>query len=140
MPMQLTHDHTFGGRLEQEHVNQQYACLDVTDIAHGVGFTTTVGISGGLHDALTPLRTEPDGEYDQRLYDCLWLAHLRLLLDREPCITFTFAFPRRIWGTREMREICLRVTAETQGQLVIISLLRDLQEPAHNSAWHRSPL
>jgi hypothetical protein len=128
MPMQLTHDHPSRRRLGQEPVSQQNAWLDVTDIAHGVGFTTTVGISSALHDALTPLRTEPDGEYDQRLYDCLWLAHLRLLLDREPCVTFTFAFPRRIWRTGEMREICLRVRAETQGQLVIISLLRGLEQ------------
>ena len=132
MPMQHTHDNTPCARLEQEPANQQNAWLDVTDIARGVGFTTTVGISGALHDALTPLRTESDGEYDQRLYDCLWLAHLRLLLDREPCVTFTFTFPRRIWRTREMREICLPVRAKTQGQLVIISLPRDMQEPAHN--------
>lgn len=133
MPMQLTHDHTPGVQLEQEPVIKQDTWLDATEIAREVGFTTTVGISSALHDALTPLRTEPDGEYDQRLYDCLWLAHLRLLLDREPCVTFTFAFPRRIWRTGEMREICLRVRAETQGQLVIISLLRDLQEPPYNS-------
>jgi hypothetical protein len=131
--MQLTHDHTPCARLEQEPANQQNAWLDVTDVARGVGFTTAVGISSALHDALTPLRTEPDGEYDQRLYDCLWLAHLRLLLDREPCVTFTFAFPRRIWRTGEMREISLRVIAETQGQLVIVSLLGDMQEPAYNS-------
>lgn len=131
--MQLTHDHTPCARLEQEPANQQNAWLDVTKIAHGVGFTSTVCISSTLHDALMPLRTEPDGEYDQRLYDCLWLAYLRLLLDREPCVTFTFAFPRRIWGTQEMREICLRMTAETQGQLVILSLLRDMHGPAHNS-------
>ena len=126
MPMQLTHDHAPDARLDQEPANQQNAWLDVTDIARGVGFTTTVGISGALHDALTPLRTEPDGEYNQRLYDCLWHAHLRLLLDREPCVSFAFAFPRRIWRTGEMREICLRVRAETQGQLVSISLLRDM--------------
>lgn len=133
MPLQLTHDHMPCAQLGQEPVNQQNAWLDVTDVAHGVGFSTSVSISGALHDALTPLRTEPDGEYDQRLYDCLWLAHLRLLLDQEACVTFTFAFPRRIWRTGEMREICLRVRAETQGQMVIISLLRDMQEPSHSS-------
>jgi hypothetical protein len=132
--MQLTYNHIPNARLEQETSNQQNAWLDVTGIARGVGFTTAVGISSALHDALTPLRTESDGEYDQRLYDCLWLAHLRLWLDREPCVSFTFALPRRIGRTGEMREICLRVRAETQGQLVIISLLRDMQEPAHNSS------
>jgi hypothetical protein len=134
MPMQFTHERTPCARLEQEPVSQQNAWLDVTDVARGVGFTTAVGISSALHDALTPLRTEQDGEYDQRLYDCLWLAHLRLLLNREPCVTFTFAFPRRIGRTGEMREICLRVRTETQGQLVIISLLRDMHGPAHNNA------
>lgn len=131
--MQHTHDNTPCARLEQEPANQQNAWLDVTDIARWVGFTTTVGISGALHDALTPLRTEPDGEYDQRLYDCLWLAHLRLLLDREPCVNFTFAFPRRERNAGKTFEICLRARAEAQGQLVIISLPRDMQEPAHNA-------
>jgi hypothetical protein len=51
--------------------------LDITDIARGVGFTSPVEISAALNDALESHQDEPEEAYDQRLYDCLWLAHLQ---------------------------------------------------------------
>ncbi len=46
--------------------------VDVSDIAAGIGFAGKVLLSVALSDALEPIATELDGDYDQRLYDALW--------------------------------------------------------------------
>ena len=125
MSMQLTLDFTPRFQRAQKPIIENEAWLDVSDIARGVGFTTTVQISISLHDALQPLQNEIDGDYDQRLYDCLWLAHFRLLLDQLPSATFNFTFPRKDWKTEKVSEVSLRVRVEAQKQIVLLGFLED---------------
>lgn len=104
--------------------------LDVSDIARGVGFTTAVQFSVTLNDALQPLQNEKDENYDQRLYDCLWLAHFKLSLDRNKSVTFNFTFPRKDRKTGEVSETNLRVRMDAQEQVMLLGLLEDFQEAA----------
>lgn len=89
-----------------------------------------VEVSIALHDALTPLSTEEDGDYDQRLYDALWLARFELALDHRQPTNFTFAFPRKRWRTEEISDIPLRLRCEMHGDTIRLSLLADFQEAA----------
>jgi hypothetical protein len=100
----------------------------VSDIARGVGFTTTGRIGISLNDALQPLQNEIDGDYDQHLYDILWLARFRLSLENTLCATFNFTFPRKGWKSDEVAEISLRVRAVAQKQVVLVGLLQDFSE------------
>lgn len=99
--------------------------LDVSNIARGVGFTTEVQISVTLNDALRTLQNEIDGDYDQRLFDCLWLAHFKLSFDRSQSATFNFTFPRKDHKTGEVSETNLRVRVEAHKQVVLLGLLED---------------
>ena len=74
--------------------------LDVTSIAAGTGFTAKVAMSIALSDALQPIANEPDSDYDQRLWDALWLAHFQLSLDHCQSTTFNFLFTRKHWKNR----------------------------------------
>lgn len=85
-------------------------------------------VSIALHDALTPLSTEEDGDYDQRLYDALWLARFELSLDHRESANFTFAFPRKHWRTEEITDISLRLRCEACGKILRLGLLADFQE------------
>jgi len=128
MSMQLTPDFTSEPQREQKPIIQNESWLDVSDIARGVGFTTTVQISIGLNDALQPLPNEIEGDYDQRLYDALWTAHFKLSLDQSQSATFNFTFPRKDWRTEKVSEISLRVRVETQKQAVLLSLMEDFRD------------
>jgi hypothetical protein len=64
----------------------------VTDIARGVGFLEPVQISLSLTDALAAHQNEPDDAYHQRLFDCLWLAHLQWSLAEGEAATLNFFF------------------------------------------------
>jgi hypothetical protein len=97
-------------------------------ILRGVGFTTTVQISMALNEALQPLQNEIEGDYDPRLYDALWMAHLHLSLDQSQSTTFNFTFPHKNWKTENVAEISLRVSAVTQKQVVLVGLLQDFSE------------
>lgn len=99
--------------------------LDVSDIALGTGFTSKVAVSLTLSDALEPITTEDDGDYDQRLWDALWLAHFQLTLDHHLSATFNFTFPRQHWRTGEIGEACLRLRAEVQKERTYLGLLED---------------
>ena len=99
--------------------------LNVSDLAAGVGFTTQVVISVSLSDALEPVTTEADGDYDQRLYDALWLAHFQLARDQVPAATFNFTFPRKHWMSEELTDVSLRLRVETREQAIFIGLLED---------------
>lgn len=90
--------------------------LDVTPLAFGIGFSQPVEISLNLHDAL---KRQP-AEYDQRLYDALWLAHFQLALDCAPFTSFTFP----------NGEETLRLRVELQPDDVRLGLPRDFQEVA----------
>ena len=125
MPMQLTLDFTPNPPLPRARLVHHPTWLDVSQVAYGVGFTTTVEVSVALQDALQPISSEQDGDYDQRLYDALWLAHFQLSLDQSRSATFTFAFPRKHWKTEEITEASLRLRVETQPQSVRIGLLPD---------------
>jgi hypothetical protein len=68
--------------------------LDVTDIARGVGFTGPLEISVALNDALETCQAQSEEAYDQRLYDCIWLAHLQWTLFEGEAATLNFFFER----------------------------------------------
>jgi hypothetical protein len=68
--------------------------------------------------------------YDQRLYDCLWLAHFKLSLDRSQSVKFNFSFPRKDRKREEVSEISLRVRVEAQEQVMLLGLLEDFQGAA----------
>ena len=121
--MQLPLDLTPEPQREQKPIVQNEAWLDVSDIARGFGFTTTVQISVTLNNALQPLRNEIHGDYDQRLYDVLWQAYFRLSLDQSQSATFNFTCPRKDSKTEEVSEVRLRVRVETQKQVVLLGLL-----------------
>ncbi len=99
--------------------------LDASDIAAGVGFDGKVLLSIALSDALEPITTESNGDYDQRLYDALWLAHFRLRLHQLKAVTFNFTFQRRHWMSGERFDASLRLRAETRGEALFIGLLED---------------
>ena len=128
MSMQLTFDFSPRHQREQRPILQSEDWLDVSDIARGVGFTTAVQVGISLHEALRPLQNEIDGDYDQRLYDALWMAHIKLSLENSQFAIFSFAFPRKDRKTGEDSEISLRVRAATQKQVVQVGLLQDFSE------------
>lgn len=100
--------------------------MDVSDVARGIGFIIPVEVSIALSDALMPLQTEDDEDYDQRLYDALWLAHHYLSLDlRRQSIPFTFNFLRGDKHTGKFTEASLRLGCETQKQVVLLGLMQD---------------
>jgi hypothetical protein len=78
-----------------------------------------------LSDTLEPITTESDGDYDQRLYDALWLAHFRLTLDQLEAMTFNFAFQRTHWMSGEQTDANLRLRVETRDEVTLIGLLQD---------------
>jgi len=97
------------------HPSLHQAWLDITPLAEGTGFSGPVEISQGLHDALE----QPSAEYDQHLYDALWLAHFQLSLD-PACTAATFLLPHKEGG--------LRLRVELQPGLVRLGLIQDFQE------------
>ena len=125
MSMQLTLDFTPRPQREQRPIIKNEAWLDVSDIARGFGFTTAVRVSINLNDVLEPLQNELEGDYDQRLFDSLWLAHFQLSLDQSQSATFNFTFPRKDWKTEEVSEVNLQVRVEAQKQVVLLGLLQD---------------
>ena len=86
--------------------------MDVSGIAAGVGFSEPVSISLALSDALEATQLEVVNEYDQRLYDALWLAHFELSLNDGRSASFTFTFSRAHWKTGELSEIGLHLHVE----------------------------
>ena len=128
MSMQLTFDFTPRHQREQRPILQNEDWLDVSDIARGVGFATAVQVGISLHEALQPLQNEIDGDYDQRLYDALWMAHFKLSLEDSQFATFSCTFPRRDRRTAADSEISLRVRAVAQKQVVLVALLQGFSE------------
>ncbi len=99
--------------------------MDVSDVARGIGFIIPVEVGIALSDALMPLQTEDDEDYDQRLYDALWLAHHYLSLDARQSFAFTFDFLREGRHTGKITEASLRLRVEVQTQVVRIGLPQD---------------
>jgi hypothetical protein len=124
MPTQLTLD--FTSRLSnQKPIIKIPAWMGVSDIARGLGFHDPVEVSMRLSDALEPLHTEEVDEYDQHLYDALWLAHHYLSLDPRRSISFTFDFLREDLLSGKFIEASLRLRVELQTQLVLLGLIQD---------------
>ena len=98
---------------------------DVSNIAAGVGFSEPVSISMALSDALEATQLEIVNEYDQRLYDALWLAHFELSLNDGRPASFTFTFSRAHWKTGELSETGLRLRVEKGSQGIRLGLKTD---------------
>jgi len=125
MQMQLTLDLTFISQLKQAPIIKYQSWLDVSAIAKGVGFIAPVETSIALNDALAPHHTEDDDNYDQRLYDALWLAHHYLSLDQRTSFTFTFDFLRNDKLNGKFAEASLRMMVQAQKNLILIGLPQD---------------
>ncbi len=94
--------------------------LDVSDLAKGAGFETQTAISITFADALAPIGNETESDYDQRLYDALWLAHLQFTLNGLQPSTFNFSFSRA-----QTNETCLCLHIESIHQTIFLGLLED---------------
>ena|SRR5258706_12549659 len=125
MQIQLTLDLTSMLPSKQKPIIKNPTWMDVSDIARGVGFTVAVEVSIALSDALEPLQTEDVEDYDQRLYDALWMAHHYLSLDQRQSFTFTFDFLRKDRRSANTKEACLRLRVEVQKQVVLLGLSHD---------------
>ena len=123
--MQLALDLTSRPQQKQKPTTRKTTWMDVSDIARGIGFNIPVEVSISLNDALAPLKTEGDEEYDQRLYDALWLAHHYFSLDQCLCISFTFDFLREDKHTGKFTEASLQLRVEAQKQVALLGLLQD---------------
>ncbi len=125
MQMQLTLDFT-PRPSNLKPIIKNTTWMNVSDVAKGIGFTIQVEVSIALSDVLMPLQSEDDEDYDQRLYDALWLAHHYLSLDpRRPSISFTFDFLREDKHTGKFTEASLRLRVEAQNQVVLLGLMQD---------------
>ena len=82
-------------------------------------------ISLALSDALEASRLESDADYDQHLYDALWLAHFELSLNDGRPANFTFTFSRAHWKTGELSETGLRLRVEKGSQSIRLGLKTD---------------
>ncbi len=122
MQRQLTLDLVVSSQSKQASIIPNTTWMDVSHIAKGIGFATPVEISIALNDALAPLQTEDDADYDQRLYDVLWLAHHYLSLDQRTSFTFTFDFLRDDKYAGKFVEVSLRLMVEAQKDLTLIGL------------------
>ena len=123
MQMQLPLDLTSKPRRKQKPIIKNTTWMDMGDIAKGIGFTTPVEVSIALSDALEPSQTEDVDDYDQRLYDALWLTHHYLSLDQShETFTFTFDFLREDKHTGKITEVSLRLRVEAQKQVVLVDL------------------
>ena len=126
MQTQLTLDFTPRLRLQQKPIIKNSTWMDVSDVARGIGFANPVEVSIALSDALASLQTEDDEDYDQRLYDALWLAHHYLSLDHQrESLSFTFDFLREDKHSGKFSEASLRLRVETQKQVVLLGLMQD---------------
>jgi hypothetical protein len=92
------------------------AWLDESEIARGVGFMETVLVSIALRDALEYQRAD----YDQLLYDALWLAQFKLSLDGLTSATFNFTTALKGYGSETAISIHLRLRVQSWEQTVCL--------------------
>jgi hypothetical protein len=123
--MQLTLNLTFAPTLPARMIFKNSTWLDGGWATACLGFTKKVEISQSLSDALQPLQSENEDDYDQQLYDALWLAHHHLVLDQRTSFSFTFDFLREDKTSGAMIETSLRLHVEEKEQLVMLGLVRD---------------
>lgn len=125
MPMQLMFDLTEKYVSPKKTIIPNTTWMDVSVIAKCIGFNTSVEVSTALNDALGPLQTEDEDDYDQRLYDALWLAHHYLALDQRESFAFTFDFLRDDKVAGKFKEVSLRLRVEVQKKLTLLGLSQD---------------
>ncbi len=99
--------------------------LIVSDLAKGTGFETETAISIALTDALAPNTKETETDYDQRLYDALWLAHFQFMMNGMQPVTFSFSFAPVQTNYKTFEETCLRLHVESINQTTFLGLLED---------------
>ena len=92
MAIQLAFDFNSKPSVEDDPIVMRDIWLDVSDIARGVGFTETLHLSIALNGTLDLRHERSDSNYDQLLYDALWMAYLKLSLDQSQSATFNFVF------------------------------------------------
>lgn len=111
--------------LQRKPVVENATWLDVSDLARSVDFTGTVHISVTLHDEFEPLQNETDGDYNQRLYDVIWLTHHYWRLDQRPSYSFTFGFLQERLTSGLTTKSSLRLHAEVNERTTRLGLLQD---------------
>ena len=121
MAIQLAFDFSSKPSLDNQAIAMKDQWLDVSDIASGVGFMEAVRVSISLHDALEYQRDD----YDQLLYDALWLAHFKLSLDARTSATFNFITEGKGSGSGIATSIHLRLRVQSSEQTVCLGLLEN---------------
>ena len=128
MAIQLAFDFNSKPSVEDDPIIMRDIWLDVSDIARGVGFTETVHLSIALNDALEPRHERNESNYDQLVYDALWLANLKLSLDQSQSATLNFVFQDIDWKVKKIRDVSLRLRVQAHKPVVLLGLLSDFQE------------
>ena len=120
MPTQLAFEFSFKPAPDKPSFTSP-AWHDVSDIARGVGFTEAVQVSPALKDALE----YQQDDYDQLLYDALWLAHFKLSLDDLTGASFNFSGDQKDCESQGASGVSLQLRIETHEEMVRLGLLED---------------
>jgi hypothetical protein len=123
--MQLTLNLSFTPALRNKKVFNNITWLDAGWATACLGFTKKVEISQSLSDALASLQGGDEDDYDQHLYDALWLAHHHLALKGQPSFSFTFDFLRDDKHRGRMARHSLRLRVEEKEQVILLGLARE---------------
>jgi hypothetical protein len=121
MATQLAFDFSSKPSVDNNPIITKDAWLDESEVARGVGFMETVLVSLALRDALEYQRAD----YDQLLYDALWLAHFKLSLDGLTSATFNFTTALKGPGSETAMSSHLRLRVQSWEQTVCLGLLED---------------
>ena len=81
-------------------------------------------VSQALLDALTHFQSEDD-DFDQHLYDAIWLAHHYRTIDQRPSFSFLIDFLHTNPTTGHMTESHLRLYVEEKDSVILLGLLQD---------------
>lgn len=99
--------------------------VDFSMEGHLIGFSQKVEISQSLLDALAARPMEGEEDYEQRLYDALWIAQHDLCLDQLPSFSFTFDFLHEDLTLGRLIKSSLRLHVEVRGTSVLLGLAQD---------------
>lgn len=119
--MQLTLNLNFAPAPSRKCI-QHTTWLDAGWACAPLGFTKKVEISQALSDAL---QHGDEDDPDQQLYDALWLAHHRLVIEQRPSLSFTFDYllDDKVQGRHVERS--LRLHVEERDYLILLGLRQD---------------
>lgn len=121
MAIQPTFDFSSTPSFDDPPLITKDAWLDVSEIAHGVGLMEAVQVSLALRDALEHVYHD----YDQLLYDALWLAHFKLSLDGLTSATFNLITEKKNPGSGTAMSVHLRLRVQSWQQVIRVGLLED---------------